>query len=43
LKKLTTTFCKNNSNILFTRADKGNVTIDLVSIVTWIEMNIKKK
>jgi len=29
LKKLTTKFCKNNSNILFTRADKGNVTVAL--------------
>jgi len=29
LKKLTTSFCKNNSNIIFTRADKGNVTVAL--------------
>jgi len=29
LKKSTTTFCKNNPDILFTRADKGNVTVAL--------------
>jgi len=29
LKKLTTSFCKNNPNIIFTRADKGNVTVAL--------------
>jgi len=29
LKTLTTRFCKNNPNILFIRADKGNVTVAL--------------
>jgi len=29
LKKLTTSFCKNNPNIIFTRADKGNITVAL--------------
>jgi len=27
LEKSTTIFCKNNPNIIFTRADKGNVTV----------------
>jgi len=29
LMKLTTSFCKNNPDIIFTRADKGNVTVAL--------------
>lgn len=27
MHKLTTKFCRDNPNILFTRADKGNVTV----------------
>jgi len=27
LENLTIRFCKNNPNILFTKADKGNVTV----------------
>jgi len=29
LRKLTIEFCKNNTNILFTKADKGNITVAL--------------
>jgi len=29
LLKITKSYCKNNTNIIFTKADKGNVTVAL--------------